>query len=219
MKLWSGYSPEDTEATFHYKEPHCSIKLQGVFSSFLSRFDPMEDRDVVLLCIGTDRSTGDALGPLTGTRLRALGLPASCVYGTLDDPVHATNLKDILTSIETGHHHPLLVPIDACLGKVDRVGNVNIRYGTLSPGTAVKKDLPAVGEFHISGNVNVSGFLEHMVLQNTRLSVVMNMADIIARAVFFALYHRKNPNLHHDEPNHWPLVQPLESQQTHIWHP
>jgi len=201
MKLRPGLAPEDYEASFHYKEPHCSIKLQGAFSSFLSRFDPVEERDLVVLCIGTDRSTGDALGPLTGTRLRALGLPSSCIYGTLDDPVHATNLKEVLTIIQKQHTNPLLIPVDACLGKMDRVGNLNIRCGSLSPGTAVKKDLPAVGEFHISGNVNVSGFLEHMVLQNTRLSLVMNMADVISRAVFFALYHRTNPNLRHLEPS------------------
>lgn len=195
MKLWPAFSPEDNEASFHYKEPHSSIKLQGVFSSFLTRFDPDEDRDIIILCIGTDRSTGDALGPLTGSRLRSLGLNQGCVYGTLEDPVHATNLKESLEAINHNHSHPLIIPIDACLGKIDRVGNLNIRCGTLSPGTAVKKELPAVGEFHISGNVNVSGFLEHMVLQNTRLSLVINMADIISRAVFFALYHRNNPNL------------------------
>lgn len=195
MKLWPTFTIEDNEASFHYKEPHCSIKLQGAFSSFLSRFDPDEDRDIIILCIGTDRSTGDALGPLTGSRLRSLGLSKDCVYGTLENPVHATNLKEVLAVIDHNHNSPLIIPVDACLGKIDRVGNLNIRCGTLSPGTAVKKELPAVGEFHISGNVNVSGFLEHMVLQNTRLSLVINMADIISRAVFFALYHRANPNL------------------------
>ncbi|MGE5449868.1 MAG: spore protease YyaC [Methanomassiliicoccales archaeon] len=205
MKLRPSFGPDDNEATYHYKEPHCSIKLQGVFSSLLTRFDPEEDRDIIVLCIGTDRSTGDALGPLTGTRLRGLGLPDSCVYGTLDDPVHATNLSEVLTMIRSHYENPLVIPVDACLGKIDRVGNLNIRCGTLSPGTAVKKDLPAVGEFHISGNVNVSGFLEHMVLQNTRLSLVMSMADVVSRAIFFALYQRTNPNLRHLEP---PLFYP-----------
>ncbi|MGE5380364.1 MAG: spore protease YyaC [Methylocystaceae bacterium] len=201
MKFHSLPEPEDMEVSFHYKEPHCSIKLQGAFNKFLGHFDPDENRHIIVLCIGTDRSTGDALGPITGSRLLSLGLPTSCVYGTLDNPVHATNLKDALVQIEAEHFNPLLIPIDACLGKMDRVGNLNIRCGTLSPGTAVKKDLPSVGEFHISGNVNVSGFLEHMVLQNTRLSIVVNMADVISRAVFFALCHRNNPNLQTAAPS------------------
>ncbi|MNN53765.1 hypothetical protein D3C81_1685430 [compost metagenome] len=39
---------------------------------------------------------------------------------------------------------------------------------------------------HITGIVNVGGFMEYLVLQNTRLSLVMNMADVIARGIHMA---------------------------------
>jgi putative sporulation protein YyaC len=184
-----------TEASFHYEEPFCSIKLQTHFCRLLSALDPAGDRALVILCIGTDRSTGDSLGPLVGTTLRGLGLPPSCVQGTLDEPVHATNLAQVLTDLHELYRDPLIIPIDASLGDANRVGFINLRKGSLSPGTAVKKELPPVGEFHISANVNVSGFLEHLVLQNTRLSVVVNMANTIARSVYFGLQGRTNPNL------------------------
>ena len=53
--------------------------------------------DVVILCIGTDRSTGDSLGPIVGYKLLNRIIPDSrkltengiTVYGTLDSPVHA----------------------------------------------------------------------------------------------------------------------------------
>ena len=35
----------------------------------------------------------------------------------------------------------------------------------------------------ISGIVNVGGFMEYVVLQNTRLSLVMNMANKIAQVL------------------------------------
>jgi len=35
--------------------------------------------------------------------------------------------------------------------------------------------------------VNVGGFLEHLVLQSTRLSLVMKMADTIAGGLYRAL--------------------------------
>jgi putative sporulation protein YyaC len=47
----------------------------------------------------------------------------------------------------------------------------------------VNKSLPEVGNIHITGIVNVSGFMEYFVLQNTRLSLVMNMAEIISTSI------------------------------------
>jgi putative sporulation protein YyaC len=37
------------------------------------------------------------------------------------------------------------------------------------------------------GIVNVSGWMESTVLQNTRLNLVMKMADIISRSIFLEL--------------------------------
>jgi hypothetical protein len=39
---------------------------------------------------------------------------------------------------------------------------------------------------HITGVVNTGGFMDFLVLQSTRLSVVMKMADIIARGLHMA---------------------------------
>jgi putative sporulation protein YyaC len=47
----------------------------------------------------------------------------------------------------------------------------------------VNKELPEVGELHITGIVNVAGFMEYFVLQNTRLGLVMKMADVIAASL------------------------------------
>jgi hypothetical protein len=40
-------------------------------------------RPVTFACIGSDRSTGDALGPLVGQRLERLGHPREGIIGTL----------------------------------------------------------------------------------------------------------------------------------------
>ncbi|MDF2725961.1 MAG: sporulation protein, partial [Paenibacillus sp.] len=53
--------------------------------------------DLVFVCIGTDRSTGDALGPLTGTLLVEAGYAQ--VIGTLDHPCDASNLTARLLDI------------------------------------------------------------------------------------------------------------------------
>lgn len=141
------------------------------------------DQDLVVLCIGTDRSTGDALGPLVGSRLHTYFLDDIFVYGTLEQPVHAINLADQIALITEKHPNALIVAIDACLGQYQHVGCINVADGPVKPGAGVKKELPAVGHFHITGIVNVGGFMEYFVLQNTRLHVVVSMADIIASAI------------------------------------
>jgi putative sporulation protein YyaC len=142
-------------------------------------------RDIVYLCIGTDRATGDCLGPLIGTRIQNF-LPSAHIFGTLANPAHATNLQDILNHIASSYYQPILIAIDASLGSADRIGFINVNEGSLKPGTALNKVLPEVGDFHISGVVNVGGFLEHMVLQNTRLYIVYRMAEIVARSIYLA---------------------------------
>lgn len=171
--------------SIHYEDPLSFSRIERSVHSFLLDLNPDYSREIVFVCIGTDRATGDCLGPLVGTRLQGFSRNLH-VFGTLEEPAHATNILEVLNRLENDYLNPLIVAIDACLGSFDRVGFINIKKGSLKPGTALKKTLPEVGDFYISGVVNVGGFLEHMVLQNTRLHVVYRMADTIARGIFMA---------------------------------
>lgn len=146
------------------------------------------DRELVWVCVGTDRSTGDSLGPFVGTMLTEAGVPN--VYGMLGHPVHALNLTETLERIEETHPGACIVGIDACLGKAKAVGSMKLRDGALEPGTSVGKVLPPVGDYNIIGIVNVGGFMEHVVLQNTRLSLVIQMAESITDFILRSLKAR-----------------------------
>lgn len=150
--------------------------------------EPFLNRPILLVCIGTDRSTGDALGPLVGSRLMSQSMESVyTVFGTLDHPVHAVNLKETMDHIAREYEHPFIVAVDACLGQLSSVGQITIGKGPLKPGAGVNKDLPEVGDIHITGIVNVGGFMEYFVLQNTRLSLVMRMSECISQALITAL--------------------------------
>ncbi|HHY74925.1 MAG TPA: spore protease YyaC [Bacillus bacterium] len=141
---------------------------------------------IVIACIGTDRSTGDALGPLIGTILHEKKPSYFHIYGTLEEPIHAVNLEEQLEQINNKHIRPFIIGIDACLGRLKSVGDVTLNSGALKPGAGVNKQLPPVGEVHLTGIVNVSGFMEFFVLQNTRLNLVMKMAQTIANGIMEA---------------------------------
>jgi putative sporulation protein YyaC len=153
---------------------------------FLSLLPSSSHRPIVIVCIGTDRSTGDSLGPLVGTKLTARNLSLFHVYGTLEEPIHAMNLTETLKQIHRFHSNPFIIGIDACLGKMKNIGTVSIGTGPVKPGAGVNKDLPPVGDIHITGIVNVSGFMEFFVLQNTRLYLVMKLADLISESIIKA---------------------------------
>lgn len=146
------------------------------------------NQTIVVLCIGTDRSTGDSLGPLVGTKLKDALKPSNVmVLGTLHHPVHAKNLEESIDYIKSDIPNPFIIAIDASLGSIDKVGYVSIFDGPIRPGAGVNKTLPHIGDIGITGVINISGFMEYMVLQNTRLSVVMDLADKIASSLYFTL--------------------------------
>lgn len=147
-------------------------------------------KEIVILCIGTDRSTGDSLGPLVGHKLTPYMFKYDKVHllGTLDEPVHAKNLIDTIEEINFCYPNGYILAIDASLGHLNSIGHIIIKEGPLKPGLGVNKKLPAIGDISITGVVNVGGLMEYMVLQNTRLSLVMNMANTIAKGIDRALF-------------------------------
>ena len=110
-------------------------------------------RQVVFLCIGTDRSTGDSLGPLIGSRLEAEEISNVVVIGTLEHPVHAVNLDRTLEHIEEHYPDAIIIAVDAAVGRWDHVGLVTLEKGPLRPGLGVRKELAAVGDISITGIV------------------------------------------------------------------
>lgn len=173
------------ELKFSVHQPQTVSNIAINISTIVKRAS-LSGHELVIVCIGTDRSTGDSLGPLVGSKMLELNTHPH-IFGTLDEPVHATNLNDTLKNIQSSFTNPYILAIDACLGKLESVGCVSIGIGPVKPGAAVNKDLPPVGNAYITGIVNVGGFMEHLVLQSTRLNLVMKMADTIAIGVTSAL--------------------------------
>lgn len=139
--------------------------------------------EIIFLCIGSDRVTGDCLGPYVGHRLSQYQFPGIFVYGTLEQPVNAVNLEDMILYIQESHPDALVIAVDASLGEKKHLGYVTIGNGALHPGAAVQKELPPVGDISITGIVNISGILEYLTLQTTRLSTVISLADVITQGI------------------------------------
>lgn len=139
--------------------------------------------EILFLCIGTDRSTGDSLGPLIGHKLKEAGVAHAGIFGTLDTPVHAMNLNEYIYEINQEHPNAVVVAVDASVGNVEHVGYVTLGRGSIRPGLGVSKDLEAVGDIFITGIVGSARNGDPLMLQSVRLSVVMRLADCICRSI------------------------------------
>lgn len=143
------------------------------------------NKDTVIVCIGTDKCIGDCLGPLVGSILTENFFPLP-VYGTLSYPIHALNIDERLNEIHSKHPNASIIGVDACLGNEEDIGEIRIRDYAIHPGKGVGKELPEVGVASIIGIVDSSDNSELFFSRSIRLSFVMNMAKIIARALIEA---------------------------------
>ncbi|MGN0394268.1 MAG: spore protease YyaC [Coprococcus sp.] len=172
------------------KEDTCT-ELGNSIINMISEMD-ITGREIVVICIGTDRATGDALGPLVGDFLITGGFEHG-VAGTLQYPVHALNIKDTISKIYRKYENPFVIAVDASLGMAKDIGLITLTNSHLYPGKGVNKKLPAIGDISITGIVNLSGKPGSALLQNTRLYMVKKMAECIGNALLYANDYLSSP--------------------------
>jgi putative sporulation protein YyaC len=162
----------------NYKEENVIQNLSEVLKNIIKE-------NTIIVCIGTDRAIGDALGPLVGTMLKNSDFKYP-VYGTLDKPIHALNIFESLEYIKNKYPNGNFLAIDACLGSKDNIGNIQIREGPILPGKGVGKKLPEIGNYSIVGIVDKIDENNKFSFNNIRLSFVVELAEIIALSTMLA---------------------------------
>lgn len=167
---------------FNSTNSSSGVKMGKMLCDIVSK-NILPNQEIIILCIGSDRSTGDSLGPLIGHQFRDYISPGMYLIGDLNQPVHAANLNYCLKTISKTFDNPYIIAIDASLGKEDHVGYMTLATGPLKPGLGIKKKLPEVGDIHITGIVNSSRDMEFSTLQTTRLSIIFQIADAIVLAL------------------------------------
>lgn len=187
MKLWERIAIRGNRDVFYYDTKHtfeAEDFASRLYDMISTELENKKAAGVLFLCIGTDRSTGDSLGPLIGYKLKDRGLEHLEVMGTLERPVHAMNLEMYQTIIRLRYPNYVVVAVDASVGNMEHIGCVTLGRGALKPGLGVSKELRAVGDIFITGIVGSCGNYDPLMLQSIRLSVVMRMADCISYSIY-----------------------------------
>lgn len=140
--------------------------------------------NIVIVCIGTDRCTGDALGPIIGTKLkkRKSLRDEIIIYGTLENPVDNNNLDEILKKIDKNNN--IIIVIEAALGNKTNIGDIIVETGCLFPGIKVNKKLLSQGDINIKGIIEeVDNIFYPETLYKIRLFFINEMAKTIELAL------------------------------------
>lgn len=167
---------------FNIKEKYVQWKLNNALLDMVRKTEKRYN-SISVVCIGTDRSTGDSFGPLTGHMLSRLTLLDFNLYGTLEKPVHALSLPEVMDEIDIDNS--LVIAVDAGMGDADMVGSIGIGCEPVKPGSGLGKTLPSIGDISITGIVAMGGLAPFLMLQNAPLGMVYNMAE----KAFFAIQY------------------------------
>lgn len=146
--------------------------------------------ELVILCVGTDKITGDCLGPLVGTKLKEL---LSCynifninIYGTLENNISYSNAKINLNIIEKMHPNAYIIVVDAALSKRENIGKIFIEKNETVLGKGLNKNKIRVGKLSIKAVVGENRKIpkyNFYTLKNTSLNTVINLANIVAEGI------------------------------------
>lgn len=142
------------------------------------------DMNTAIVCIGTDRFTGDCLGPLVGTLLKEKSIKLD-VYGTLDEPIHGQNLNYKLAAIKERYKENIIA-IDACVGPSSKLNEIIFEHKPLTPGKGVGKNLGEIGNKRFVYVVNISDEYSLFNIKEARLNKVYTAAKNMAAMILEA---------------------------------
>ncbi len=150
----------------------------------LKKLLPFGGETPVILCIGSDLSVGDSLGPVTGTKLKEKLAGLNCyVYGSLSKPITAHEVKYMNEFLQATHPQSPIIAIDAAVGIAGDIGLIKLAKRGIKPGSGANKKLSKVGDISIMGIVAERSVFNYSLFSATRLNIVYKMAEIVAEGV------------------------------------
>jgi putative sporulation protein YyaC len=123
------------------------------FSSVLKELvKNKEFSNLVFLCVGTDRVTGDSFGPLVGYKLKSLFKDTKKVkvFGSLETIVSASNVARVVKEIE---EDSFIIAIDSAISNTKKVGSIVVRDSSIILGKGLGKQILKIGDMSIKGVV------------------------------------------------------------------
>lgn len=165
------------EYTFHVWNKMASVGIECALQAYLHGAMP------VVVCVGSDLSIGDSVGPVCGSMLARRKTRDLFIYGTLQNTVTAKEVDYMHAFLRDTHPGLPVVVVDAAVGGAGDIGLIKLAEGGLQPGAGANKKLRKLGDVGIYGIVAEKSLFNYALLNLTRLKLVWQLADRIAEGV------------------------------------
>lgn len=137
-------------------------------------------KEIIFLCIGTDKIIGDSFGPIVG---HYLSQNDYTVYGNLQRTVNGTNLKKYIQQIYINHNSPYIIVLDSALGEYDIVNKIVVGKGGIKPGSALNKNNKLIGDLYINAVVGINSNQNFEELKRVKLYNIISLSNTVFEAI------------------------------------
>ncbi len=170
-----------------FKEEVYKNFVRDFSAALREKVEDLEISKIIFLCIGTDKITGDAFGPLVGYKLKNLfyGEEKIEVIGDLENTVTLINIIKTMERIKRSYENPFLIAIDAAISNRIDIGRVIVSNSKMNVGGNLSRKI-YIGDISIKGIVSrnlKNPRCNFKALQEVPLNTIMNMADSVAQGI------------------------------------
>lgn len=162
----------------------------------------------VIVCIGTEKISGDSLGPMVGDFLTEIYDVEAFVYGKSQKNVNGINFSSYSAHITAHHSNAIIIAVDSCLGAKADIGKIKVTSFGVKAGGALGKNNQRIGDIGIlavvgeygKDNFDILKSIDKIFVQDlafsTAVKIVSLLRNIKENAAFIELV--KNSSLAYD---------------------
>lgn len=154
-----------------------------LFVNELQRKLNAKKKDILFLCIGSNRIIGDCFGPMVGSHLDKLKFNKKVkVLGNMNKPICATNINKELKKVKKDYY---VVAIDSALSEYSNQG-IYISNQKMTLGNGIDKKIVKVGNISIKacvGNKSKSTIESLYYLKNVNKDKIYSLSLIVSKGI------------------------------------
>lgn len=140
--------------------------------------------ELLFLCIGSEKISGDSVGPIVGSILKNRYKLPCPILGTEDKPVNGVNLPHYIENIRTVFPNHRIIAIDSAVGSKKDMWTIKIKKGGVVAGGAITSKNPRIGDIGILAVVGEKNDDVLSTLLQAPLDRVERIAERIAKTIY-----------------------------------
>ena len=162
-----------------------------------------QNKNLIILCIGTNKVIGDSIGPIVGTNLKNdlkinmkfkdefyIKNKKIKIIGDMCNNISYNNIKENIEKIDTIGEKNFIIVIDSALSSENNIGKIFIHNRGLKYAESLKRSNEIIGDMSIKavvGKNTQNRFKNFKILKNISSQRVITMSNIVSKGIIDAM--------------------------------